>query len=437
MYEQAKMPLLRFYLATTLKQKNSEEFSGPSDSSTQQDDIDVPVTAESVISTLERLNQSSEGDILSHAMDVAGIPAADDDNDSLPDLFSVTNTLPDLFSVSNETPVSQTIKEVPLKVHRGHLLHEFIKAFKEIDPNRDIVSIQMVMPDGNLEAAEDGGGVTRDSLAEFWHSFYEQCTIGTKFKIPILRHDFAEEEWRSVANIIVFGFKACGYFPIQLSQPFLELCLDGKPRASIIDAFFEIIPEDEAATLKKALSDYDLVDHDELLDILQIHDTKSLPTRQNIDKILNEIAHKEIIQTPMFIVDCFHPVLKHLDITDDQLNHMYSDLIPTPKSVNQLLKFPDVMCADEQTVANHLKRLIRELNVETLGKFVRFCTGSDLMINKEVKVAFVNVSGLARRPVAHTCSCLLELSKSYESFPQFRSEFMAVLRSNIWVMDII
>ena len=431
MYESTKMPILRFYLSTSQKNNNPINTSKmPESSATSPDapnDKNTSLTytsGESTVSQEDNQEGHHHGDIIHHAMEIAGLPMSDDD--SLPDIF--------------EQPalgLSDTKKSITLKLHRGHLLRELIDAFKNIDPTKDTVLVQMVMPDGRLEAAEDGGGVTRDALSDFWTSFYDQCTLGTKSKIPCLRHDFAEKEWQSVANIILFGWDSCRYIPIQLSLPFLQLCLYGRVSANILDAFFEVIPKDEAITLKNALSDWKLVDQDDLLDILELHECKTLPTSHNITRLLNEIAHKEIIQTSMFIVDCFQPILKQADIAEDRLIQLYSDLIPTPKVVNRMFKFPDPMCAEEQTVANHLRRLIRELKSETLRKFVRFRTGSDLMVSKEINVSFVNVSGLARRPIAHTCSCLLELSKTYESFPQFRSEFMAVLESNVWVMDII
>ena len=83
------------------------------------------------------------------------------------------------------------------------------------------------------------------------------------------------------------------------------------------------------------------------------------------------------------------------------------------------------------------KTICQELDIATLKKFMRFCTGSDLLLQDHIDVSFVNVTGIARRPVAHTCSCLLEIPKTYESFPGFRTEFLAVLNANVWIMDII
>ena len=85
----------------------------------------------------------------------------------------------------------------------------------------------------------------------------------------------------------------------------------------------------------------------ELLGVLQLHDGKNLPKVVNIKKLLNEIEHKEIIQTPMFIVDWFQPALKQLDMTDDQLVRLYTELSPTPKRVEKMFKFQEVWNTDE------------------------------------------------------------------------------------------
>ena len=59
-----------------------------------------------------------------------------------------------------------------------------------------------------------------------------------------------------------------------------------------------------------------------------------------------------------------------------------------------------------------------------------------MMCIKELRVSFVNLDGLAQRPVAHTCGCVLELPVTYESFPQFREEMNDVLNSWYWGIDI-
>ena len=66
-----------------------------------------------------------------------------------------------------------------------------------------------------------------------------------------------------------------------------------------------------------------------------------------------------------------------------------------------------------------------------------FVSGSDLVLSKKIRVVFVRLYGIARRPVAHTCGCILEVSEDYTSFAELKEEFGAVLASDKWVMDIV
>ena len=371
-------------------------------------------------------SDSSRPDLLSEALEIAGIL-----NEFTDTGISSGTELIDKEKTSTET------KQHVVRLHRGHVLREMIEAFKDIDPYSDIVSLELYMPNGEREAAEDSGGVTRDVVCEFWGSFYELCTLGSSLKVPCLRHDFGEKEWGSVAKIMIFGWRSVQYFPVHLSLVFLEQCLYGHVISKIIEDFWLYLPDGDAQTLKSASSSIDSVDSEELLDIMQQHEVKSVIRADNVNKIINEIAHKELIQSAMFVIDCWHPLLKNIGISKERLSSLYTELFPKPRRVAQILKFPDAMSADELAVSNHLRRFVRELDENLLKRFLRFCTGSDLLLGKDIEVSFVNVTGLARRPVAHTCSCLLELPKTYENFPQFRSEFLSILNANVWVMDII
>lgn len=113
----------------------------------------------------------------------------------------------------------------------------------------------MVLPDGTIEAEEDGGGVPRDALSDFFMtaSLLAPNSKFLAFDATLLK------EWESVSKIIVFWWRSCGYFPIQLSLSFMEQCIFGKSSASLENAFFEVIAEDETATLKNALSDFPFV----------------------------------------------------------------------------------------------------------------------------------------------------------------------------------
>lgn len=79
-----------------------------------------------------------------------------------------------------------------------------------------------------MEVAEDAGGVIRDVLTEFRTSFYTECTLGNARKIPCLRHDFGEEQWKAVAKIYYFWLENCQLFSGSNFSCFLcsIVCLD-------------------------------------------------------------------------------------------------------------------------------------------------------------------------------------------------------------------
>ncbi|MEW8545903.1 MAG: hypothetical protein AB2693_20465 [Candidatus Thiodiazotropha sp.] len=463
MYEETQVPMLRFYLATVEKLRDteleSENDSLPELEPDDTNDILKQAMTMTGIEPGEELQTSQAVEIIEnttrnnaeneqisqqsnqregHALDVAEMNQREELETH--EVYSGTQQANTDQAYETQTVNTQTIdltaKEHHIRLHRGHLLKELIRAFKDIQPLADHISLEIILPNGMPEAAEDSGGVTRDALSEFWNSFYAECTLGGTFKVPYLRHDFGEQEWNSVGKIIVFGYTRTGYFPIQLSKVFMEHCILGEIKSDLKEAFMAFIPESDAKILKSALSDINAVENDDLLDVLEQHEVKTLPSQDNLDRIIMEIAHKELIQAGMYVIDCWSSNLKCLQLTHDRLSSLYSDLLPTPRRIMNRLKFSDSLSTEESTVANHLKRFIRELDHSSLSRFLRFCTGSNLLVREKIDVAFVNVPVFARRPVAHTCACLLELNKTYEDYPTFRNEFMSVLNSNVWVMEI-
>ena len=164
----------------------------------------------------------------------------------------------------------------------------------------------------------------------------------------------------------------------------------------------QYVPSSDAEILKKALEDVNSVDQDDLYDIFTQHELKGIPRQASMPRILKEMAHKELVQASIFIINCWGTVLKLLKFDLDFLLALYRDLIPTPKKVINLLKFPDNMSEEATATSHHLQRFIRELDTDHLKRFLRFCTRSDILTEKSIEISFVNITGLARRPIAHT-----------------------------------
>ena len=119
----------------------------------------------------------------------------------------------------------------------------------------------------------------------------------------------------------------------------------------------------------------------------------------------------------------------------ERILEMYDRLVPSNTKVIQALRAETTNEA-ERDCLKHLKRYIRGFDNSKLKKFLKFTTGSDLMIFDELQVAFNQNDSLARRPIAHTCGFVLEMSSTYQSFPEVREEFNNVLSADSWEMDI-
>ena len=171
---------------------------------------------------------------------------------------------------------------------------------------------------------------------------------------------------------------------------------------------------EERDILMQAMSDFSQVDCDDLVEILDSYGCRRRITPKTLPTIIDEIADKELIQKPMFVIDCWREIThNHLLLSPEALTELLTDLQPTAKKVCQLLKFANDLTPKQKEVRNHLKRLIRELDEIKLQKFLRFCTGSDLVTTDSIYVEFDEMRDFSRRPIGHTCGKILHLAESY------------------------
>lgn len=261
--------------------------------------------------------------------------------------------------------------------------------------------------------------------------------------MPELRHEFQEEEWEAIGRIILKGYLDVGYFPISISPTIFEECLFSKFESNILECFFLYIPLSEVNCIKQAIENFDSVDKDELIEILDSHQSHVMPTKDNLKPLIIEIANKQMVQDPHFVVDVWKRVLQPLTkkINIDKLKSLYDYAVPNTKRVLDLLKFSEPQTPGQAKTISLAKTFIRELDNEMIKVFLRYCTGSDLITEqiKETKITvdFVHMKETIRRPIARTCGCILELSDNFKSVSEFRAEFSNILKSGIFIMDIV
>ncbi|KAK2906418.1 hypothetical protein Q8A73_010361 [Channa argus] len=123
------------------------------------------------------------------------------------------------------------------------------------------IKIQLVLPP---EMGYDDGGVVRDCLSVFWNEFYDQCTTGKAFKVPFPR----QQRWESVSQIIAFGWVREKYLPVKIALVILEQAIMGYVKSDVMENFLKYRPESDRAVFELCQSDFDSVDQEEFIEIL-------------------------------------------------------------------------------------------------------------------------------------------------------------------------
>ncbi|CAG9763578.1 unnamed protein product [Ceutorhynchus assimilis] len=301
--------------------------------------------------------------------------------------------LPDLLWNDHvQEPETGTEK---LVLHRGNIFRELIDAVKNRNIRFSTVQVEMILPNGKPEEAEDVGGVLRDCISEFFASFYEMGTMGAELKVPALRHDFQKEEWSAVGKIIAESFLSESYFPIKIAPIFIEDCFGHKlSDKHILDNFLRYISESEATLLKNALENFDEVDFDEVLEFSNNYAVKCLPTKENFKQLLLQVATAELIQKPSFVKECFRPHFNTIkDLIDIQA--MYTKYQPTAKNMISMVELKPNLSVGENKIVEFLKKYVKECDQKTRSALLRFVTGSD-MANKKITIDFSESDGFAR-----------------------------------------
>lgn len=361
------------------------------------------------------------------------IPMAEDQMNDFPTVYVEL-----VEGQTNDFPTNQTQFEV-LLIRRSYLITDMMNAFSDESILKANIAVHMILHDGNLEKGQ-GNGVYKDAITQFWDEVYEQMTSGDSSRIPVLRHDYGEKEWQTLGRIITKGWWDHKYFPIRLTQDFMVNAIWGSTfcNGDMVEAFLSLLPESEKEVVKSALSNFP-EDIEELIDILSGYDCRKVPTNENFSCLLSELGHKEIIQKPMYIADCMRPVLQNLqnELTQESLSEIYASLHPTSKKVIDKLEFSRDLSPNERAVSTYLKKYLRSLNQGMLRRFLRYCTGLDILCNSDIRVTFCSLDGLQRRPIGHTCGNVIELSSTYDDYIEFRQEFNHILESGLWVMDAL
>ena len=156
---------------------------------------------------------------------------------------------------------------------------------------------------------------------------------------------------------------------------------------------------------------------------------QKIATNENFKELVVEIAHKELVQKPRYVADCWLDVLHLLKphiMSTDGLFQMYESLHPSTQKVCKLIKADPKTPVENESVG-YLKRWIKGLDANGLAKFLRISTGSDVILCEAIEIAFSSLTGTSRRPIFHTCGAVIELPITYDNFCDFREEWCSIM----------
>lgn len=109
--------------------------------------------------------------------------------------------------------------------------------------------------------------------------------MGNAFKVPFLCNDFGKPQWESVGRILAYGWQKDKYLPVSIAPVILEQAVFGRLKSDLLGNFLKYIPESERVAFESCRSDFNSINKEELLEILQDHSCRKMPTQRNFEEI--------------------------------------------------------------------------------------------------------------------------------------------------------
>ena len=301
------------------------------------------------------------------------------------------------------------------------------------------------------EKAVDIGGVTRDMFSAFFDELYVRMFDGSTTLYPAVHASVDLTAFRVIGRVFSHAYLISGVFPDRIAFPCLAAVFLG-PGVTIPDTvlhtcFLSSLCTHDASVMQEAFklgdSVYPQDIQDGLITIFSSKGCREIPSAKNLKRLIIQSARYTFLVKPAAALNMLNDGIpqQHIafwrNISVQKLKSLYDVLSVSHSKVLKLLEEPPFCSTSEEDVWLYLRQFIGNMTQDELRAFLRFVTGSFVICLPRISVMFNKLEGLARRPISHTCSGMLELSSNYSSLPEFVSEFRAVLADPCysWQMD--
>uniref|UniRef100_A0A1Y1M514 HECT domain-containing protein n=1 Tax=Photinus pyralis TaxID=7054 RepID=A0A1Y1M514_PHOPY len=324
-----------------------------------------------------------------------------------------------------------------LELDRSSVVKDMFSFYS--DPMVTLKSLNIVFKG---ELGSDFGGLTKEAFTIFWNEVVIDYFRGEDVIIPFLPlHRIRRDKmnFKLIGRILTHMFILTKNLPTKLPLCVYLLLLNNEEISDeiIMNDFKLFVTKAESTLISKAISSFSQLSTVELYRLQEFYSSYGMydiPREDQIQEQILTLATDILISKPKdFITIMRSGILDtHLTtvwnvMTVDELSTILNQLKPSPqKVVDCIVQREQELTNDQSRVFYYLQQFVLSLSDSDLQKFLLFVTGS-IHLPSSILVTFNNLNGLNRRPIAHTCSNLIEISSSYSYYQEFTREMKQYL----------
>ena len=156
---------------------------------------------------------------------------------------------------------------------------------------------------------------------------------------------------------------------------------------------------------------------------------REIPSHLNLKDILIKVAQYEFIAKPLAAITMISTGISASFLSNKSVEEFHKLYLALTATSAKTVEIIEASCnnENEERVLGYLQQYVGGMTQDKVRRFLRFTTGSSVCLAKKISVTFNIVCGFSRRPISHTCDCVLELPSSYTTYLDFVYEFDEVL----------
>ncbi|KAL5020386.1 hypothetical protein ScPMuIL_003278 [Solemya velum] len=351
---------------------------------------------------------------------------------------SVANDLDSAVAALRTTLTDATIT---ISVRRSEVLVDLMAYYEDPEIVGKSVTVEYIGEEGF-----DLGGVTADMFTTFWARAASVYFHGNEALVPFLPPHRLEEEPNYVllGRVYTHSTAVLGYVPVQLCRSTVMVLVYNDTNVSedvLLEDLLLYLDEIDKELIVAGLGDFSSLSERMLEDLQDLFIRFEMGCVLKEDTFRSQVvnmARNELCIKPRSLCEWMRRGIPdgHIQyfwfrLTVDELNILYTFLKPSVgKVVAKIRTSIHHLSGNENRAFNYLKDFVKSLDADELEVFLQFVTGHRTIPIHPIIVEFVDLSGVQRRPIAHTCGNVLELPHTYDSYEEFQTEFRNLLLSD-------